>query len=164
MQDRIASDRVRRVLTGRSERVGPWEVVPLDPATRANVDDDMYGKHDRFGVDVSLQSAEAYYEFRPEAVVGRISPRPLLLVHGRANALHPIDEAYQLFSRAGEPKQLMELPTAQHLDWIQPGSPLYADTVSRVAAWLTTHLVTVSEDAGPGAMSRASATTKHARA
>ena len=35
MQDRIAQDRVQRVLTGQSQLVSPWEVVPLEPATRA---------------------------------------------------------------------------------------------------------------------------------
>lgn len=140
MQDRIAADRVQRVLTGRSQLVSPWEVVPLDPATHAHVEDDMYGNHERFGVDVSLQSAEAYYAFRPERVVDRISPRPLLIVHGVRNALHPIDEARRLYARAREPKELIELPTAQHLDWIQPGDPLYAATVPRIIDWFQHHV------------------------
>jgi hypothetical protein len=121
-------------------------VVPLDPTTRANVDDDMYGRHERFGVEVTLQSAEAYYGFRPEEVVGRLSPRPLLLVHGAQNPLHPIEEAYRLYCRAGEPKQLIELPTAQHLDWIQPGNPHFAETVSRIIAWLAAQLMAGSCD------------------
>ncbi len=140
MQDRIARDRVQRVLTGRSQLVSPCEVVPLEPRTRANVEEDMYGNHERFGVDVSLQSAEAYYAFRPELVVDRISPRPLLIVHGARNALHPVDEARSLYARAREPKVLMELPDAQHLDWIQPGHPLYMATIPRVVDWFQRHL------------------------
>jgi dienelactone hydrolase len=136
MQDRIADDRRRRALTGRSELVHPWEVVPLDPVTRRNVDADMYGNHARFATDgVSLQSAEAYYAFRPEAAAHRISPRPLLIVHGARNALHPIDEARRLYARAGEPKTLIELPDAAHLDWIQPDDPRYAVTVPRIVGW-----------------------------
>lgn len=140
IQDRIAEDRVRRVLTGQSERVSPWDVVPLDPATRENVDEDMYGNHARFGVDVTLQSAEAYYAFRPELVAERISPRPLLIVHGVRNALHPIDEAPSLFARASEPKELMEVPGGQHLDWIQPGHPLYQATIPRIIDWFRRYL------------------------
>jgi len=135
MQDRIAADRVQRVLTGRSERVSPWEVVSLDAPTQANVQEDMYGKHGRFGVDVSLQSAEAYYTFRPELVAGQISPRPLLIVHGQRNALHPIEEARSLYARAREPKELIEVPIGQHLDWIQPSDPLYATTIPQIVAW-----------------------------
>ena len=100
----------------------------------------MYGNHERFGMDVSLQSAEAYYAFRPELVVDRISPRPLLIVHGVRNALHPIDEARRLYARAREPKELIELPTAQHLDWIQPGDPMYAATVPRIIDWFEHHV------------------------
>jgi pimeloyl-ACP methyl ester carboxylesterase len=140
IQDRIATDRVQRVLTGTSQLVSPWEVVPLDPATRANVEEDMYGRHPRFGVDISLQSAEAYYAFRPEQVVWRISPRPLLIVHGARNALHPIDEARHLYARARSPKTLIELPEGQHLDWIQPGSPLYQATIPQIVHWFQQHL------------------------
>lgn len=140
MQDRIAGDRVQRVLTGRTQLVSPWEVVILDPTTRENVVEDMYGNHQRFGVDVSLQSAEAYYAFRPELVVDRIAPRPVLIVHGVRNALHPIDEARSLYARAQQPKELIEVTGGVHLDWIQPGDPLYATTIPRIVDWFRQHL------------------------
>ena len=140
MQDRIGEDRVRRVLTGRSLLVGPWEVVPLDPTTREIVVEEMYGKHERFGIEVSLQSAEAYYRFRPELVADRISPRPLLIVHGGRNALHPIDEARSLYAHAREPKELIEITDAHHLDWIEPGGPVYTTTLSRIIDWFRRHL------------------------
>jgi pimeloyl-ACP methyl ester carboxylesterase len=141
LQREIAEDRTRRTRTGRSRLVSPWVVVPLDPTTRANVDADMYGHHPRFAsADVSLQSAEAYYAFKPERVAHEISPRPLLIVHGALNELHPIDEAHSLYAHAGEPKELLELPTAHHLDWIQPGDPLYPDAIARIVAWLGQHL------------------------
>lgn len=146
IQDRIAKDRVRRVITGRSQLVSPWEVVPLDPDTNENVQEDMYGNHERFGVDVSLQSAEAYYTFRPELVASRISPRPLLIVHGVRNALHPIDEARSLYANAQEPKKLIEIPSGNHLNWIQPGDPLYKEIVPQIVDWFRQHLpVTVEE-------------------
>jgi alpha-beta hydrolase superfamily lysophospholipase len=154
MQDRIAHDRVQRVLTGRSQLVSPWDVVPLDPATRVNVDEDMYGNHERFGVDVSLQSAEAYYAFRPELAVDRISPRPLLIVHGVRNALHPIDEARSLYARAGEPKELIEVAEGHHLDWIQPGDPLYAATIPRIIGWFERQLpVKAAQTSAAGTLS-----------
>ena len=145
MQERIADDRVRRVLTGHSQLVSPWEVVPLDPTTREIVQVEMYGKHDRFGIEVSLQSAEAYYRFRPELVVDRISPRPLLIVHGSRNALHPIDEARSLYAHAGEPKELIEIADAHHLDWIEPGSPAYTTTHSSIIDWFRRHLPVEAE-------------------
>ncbi len=140
IQDRIAGDRVRRVLTGQSQKVSPWEVVPLDPVTRVRVDEDMYGRFDAFGVEVTLQSAEAYYAFRPELVVDQISPRPLLIVHGVRNALHPIDEARSLYACAREPKDLIEIPEGHHLDWIEPGHPLYLATIPHIVNWFRQHL------------------------
>ncbi|MDP9366469.1 MAG: alpha/beta fold hydrolase [Chloroflexota bacterium] len=154
MQDRIADDRVRRVLTGRSQLVSPWQVVNLDPTTRANVDEDMYGRHERFGVDVSLQSAEAYYAFHPELVVDRISPRPVLFVHGRRNALHPIDEAHALHARAGQPKELIEIADGHHLDWIQPEDPRYPGTMSRILDWFRQHLPTTASQPSPVSVGR----------
>jgi uncharacterized protein len=151
MQARIAEDRRRRARTGRSELVHPWEVVPLDPVTRANVDADMYANHARFATDgVTLRSAEAYYEFRPEEAVGRISPRPVLIVHGVRNGLHPVAEARRLFAAAGEPKELIELPEAHHLDWIQPGDPQYAATVPRIVDWFRRHLAPAGAAGAPG--------------
>jgi pimeloyl-ACP methyl ester carboxylesterase len=141
LQAAIVADRSERVRTGRSRLVSPWVVVPLDPHTRQNVDEDMYGNHPRFAQsEVTLQSAEAFYAFRPELVVDRFSPRPLLIVHGQENALHPIAEARSLFARAGAPKELIEIPGAHHLDWIQPGDPLYRAYVPRIVAWLQRNL------------------------
>lgn len=154
IQDRLTADRVERVLTGRSQLVSPWEIVFLDPTTRANVDEDMYGNHQRFGVDMSLQSAEAYYAFRPELVVDRISPRPLLIVHGGRNALHPIDEARSLYARAREPKDLIEIAAGQHLDWIQPGDPLYATTVPRIIDWFRQRLPSEAMHGSPAWLHR----------
>jgi alpha-beta hydrolase superfamily lysophospholipase len=142
VQEAIAADRIERARTGWSRLVSPWIVVPLDPHTRQNVDEDMYGNHPRFAQSpVTLQSAEAYYAFQPELAAERISPRPLLIVHGQRNALHSIEEARRLYGRAGEPKELIEIPSAHHLDWIQPSDPLYAEYVPRIVSWLQGNLL-----------------------
>jgi pimeloyl-ACP methyl ester carboxylesterase len=51
-------------------------------------------------------------EFRPwpespEAVVGRIAPTPLLLVHGRDDHFFDEEEAWRLYRAAGRPKRLL---------------------------------------------------------
>lgn len=137
MLDQIDEDRRRRVVTGRSRLVSPWDVVPLDPSTWVLVEEDMYGRHARFGVDITLRSAEAYYAFRPERVVHQISPRPLLIVHGADNELHPVEEARSLYAHAREPKELMEIPGGKHLDWIVLDSPVRGQVLSRIVQWLT---------------------------
>ncbi|MFW6118072.1 MAG: alpha/beta hydrolase [Chloroflexota bacterium] len=63
--------------------------------------------------------------------IDRISPRPLLLVHGDADELIPLEHAYRLYQTAGEPRELKIIPGAMHrlrveeaamdfvLDWLK---------------------------------------------
>lgn len=50
----------------------------------------------------------------PITAVSRISPRPLLLIHGVADTLIPPRASEELFARAGEPKALWLAPNAGH--------------------------------------------------
>jgi dipeptidyl aminopeptidase/acylaminoacyl peptidase len=63
--------------------------------------------------------------------IDKISPRPLLLVHGDADELIPLEHAYKLYQKAKEPKELKIIPGARHkmrlekaamafvLDWLK---------------------------------------------
>jgi dipeptidyl aminopeptidase/acylaminoacyl peptidase len=63
--------------------------------------------------------------------IDKISPRPLLLVHGDADELIPLEHAHRLYQKAGEPKELKIIPGAMHrlrleeeamacvLDWLK---------------------------------------------
>ena len=59
-----------------------------------------------------IERASAPYD--PRDYVGRISPRPLLLLHGEHDPLIPLAHAQQLFARAGEPKTLYVIPRGGH--------------------------------------------------
>jgi fermentation-respiration switch protein FrsA (DUF1100 family) len=50
----------------------------------------------------------------PIDVVQRIAPRPLLLIHGEADDLIPVDNAYALYRRAGQPCELWIVPEVGH--------------------------------------------------
>ena len=63
---------------------------------------------------------------RPEgltAVIDRIAPVPLLIVHGTVDWLVPPDHARTLFERAGEPKSLVMLEGAMHAEYMLPQDP-----------------------------------------
>jgi pimeloyl-ACP methyl ester carboxylesterase len=69
----------------------------------------------------------------PHEVVEKISPTPLLVVHGDADAYFPVEHAHQLFEAASEPKEL----------WLEPGfghaeNAASAELLARIAAWLLT--------------------------
>lgn len=67
----------------------------------------------------------------PHEVVEKISPTPLLVVHGDADAYFPVEHAHQLFEAAGEPKEL----------WLEAGfghaeNAASAALLDRIAGWL----------------------------
>lgn len=67
----------------------------------------------------------------PHEVVEKISPTPLLVVHGDADAYFPVEHAHQLFDAAREPKEL----------WLEPGfghaeNAASDDLLQRIARWL----------------------------
>lgn len=50
---------------------------------------------------------------RPLDYVSRVAPRPILFIHGTADRVAPVSDAYTMYEVAGEPKEL----------WISEGSP-----------------------------------------
>jgi len=58
--------------------------------------------------------AANFKKVAPIKWIEKISPRPLLLVHGDRDDLVPIEHAQRLFQKAGEPKKLIILPGAGH--------------------------------------------------
>ncbi len=55
-------------------------------------------------------------QMRPIDVIGRISPRPILITHGVVDEIVPIRHAYTLFKAAEEPKELWIVPGAHHVE------------------------------------------------
>ena len=123
---RSEADREFRVTGSRSELVSPWEIVPLDldRSTQEYVDETP-AIQSGFGHPTSLESADMIMRFRPEEAVGDIAPRPLLIVHGSDNRLHPPEEAQSLYDRAGEPKELLFLKGAGHTEWMGDRHPTF---------------------------------------
>ena len=46
------------------------------------------------------------FDFRAEDVVGKIAPRPLLLIHAANDSVTPTEQSIALFERAGQPVEL----------------------------------------------------------
>jgi alpha/beta superfamily hydrolase len=80
----------------------------------------------------SIEEWERGFEtITPIDWIDKISPRPLLLVHGDADELIPLDHAQKLYQKAKEPKELKIIHGAKHkmrlekaamafvLDWIR---------------------------------------------
>ncbi|KAL6055452.1 hypothetical protein QOT17_016729 [Balamuthia mandrillaris] len=76
---------------------------------------------------------------QPKEVVHRISPRPLMLIHGKDDHLCPFSHSLLLFERASEPKEFWEVSTAAHaVPFDTVGSPrVYHE---RVRGFIHRHL------------------------
>lgn len=75
---------------------------------------------------------------RPVDVIGQLSPRALLLIHGGSDELTPVENAYRLYAAAGEPKQLYILPEVGHGGFFQVEPIEYP---RRILAFLDQYLV-----------------------
>ena len=134
---RLEADRVKRVLTGQSERVHSHEIMLPDPATRA-VREERQKACPEWDVSLLLESADAILEFRPEEVVQRIAPRAMLWIHAGDDVLVPPGESRRMYERAGEPKRLVILEGLGHYDtYVGAG---FAAMVGHTVSWFREHL------------------------
>jgi uncharacterized protein len=76
-------------------------------------------------------------DVRPVAVIGKISPRPIFIIHGLADTLVPPDNSKRNFAAAGEPKEIWWVPGAEHVRSIDVAPAEYK---SRVVQFFTQSL------------------------
>jgi len=112
---RSAADRVRRVLTGRSEFVERSEILLPDRQSAELAAAQRRGNPGAVSA-IPLEFIDDTLEFHPEWVVDKISPRPLLLITTDDDRLVPPDESEALYAKAGEPKKLVVLKGWGHYE------------------------------------------------
>jgi fermentation-respiration switch protein FrsA (DUF1100 family) len=140
---RIEADRIKRVMTGSSETVRFGEILigsPMAKEGRRRIVEEIAPASPPYHTpDATLQTAERIMEYRPEEVVARLSPRPLLIMHGDADDLTPFEEAESLYKRGGDPKRLVVLPGAYHHDVYL--DPLFWDVMKIAIDWFRQWLI-----------------------
>jgi len=134
-RSRLREDRSARVRTGQSAPVDPLEIVLPDPASRAFLEG-VYREFPQMQCEVTLETGEALVEFSPEALVERIAPRPLLLIHGADDRLVPADESRSLHARARDPRRLQIIPGMGHFDWLMASSAAFRRVMDAATRFL----------------------------
>ncbi len=81
-----------------------------------------------------VESLEDLMTFRLVDVVDRISPTPVLFIHGEDDDLVDVEQAYELYEKAREPKVLKIIKGAGHVVPIEKANPL-------IINWFKKHLM-----------------------
>ena len=139
----IRKDQVQRVLTGKSKKIPHQEFAHPGGAVglvASQFQKDITALKQEPVPEFTLQSAEAYYDFRPELEAGNISPTPLLIVHGTRANFYSVDEARCVYEAAAEPKTLIWIEGGIHLEWIHPDSELSRPGIGQVVKWFVDNL------------------------
>ncbi|MGH7766261.1 MAG: alpha/beta hydrolase [Candidatus Binatia bacterium] len=117
----LEEGRRHRERTGKSLMVPRFDIVPIPERLRQNI---SAGSITEF----PAETAQSMVDFRADEMVGRIAPRPLLLLHSANDSVTPTEESIELFKRAKQPVELHLLSEVDHF--------MFGEENSRV-----THLV-----------------------
>lgn len=105
--DMLRKGKAHRKKTGESLMMGRWDIVPIPKHLRGHM-----GKH--VTMEFPVETAQSMYDFQANMVVGKIAPRPLLLLHAADDSVTPTDQSLQLFAHAKQPCDLMLLSGIDH--------------------------------------------------
>jgi dipeptidyl aminopeptidase/acylaminoacyl peptidase len=117
-----------RAQHGKSMMVPRFDIVPIPVHLRGNL---APGSHFEFPFEV----VESMYNFRANDVVGKIAPRPLLLLHPSNDSVTPTEQSIDLFNLAGQPTDLFLVSEVDHF-LLQEGNDLVINLVDN---WLAKH-------------------------
>ena len=129
---RLEADRISCALTGSSEFVDRSVIAPPDPEAQST-----HAKQQQ-RPKIRLESGQAIIEFKPEGMVERISPRPLLMIVATNDTRVAPDVSLPTFDRAREPKKLVILNGVDHHAIYE--LPARTDLLAAVLPWLKEHL------------------------
>lgn len=124
----LKEGREHRARTGKSLMVPRYDIVPIRPELRHNL---APGSILEFPFDV----VESMYSFRANDVVGRIAPRPLLLLHPAKDTVTPTEQSVDLFAHAGQPTDLHLIAGVDHFMFAESNTIV----INLLRDWLTLH-------------------------
>ena len=104
---------------GETLMVPRYDIVPIRPELRSHV---AKGSILEFPYEV----VESMYAFNANDVVGKIAPRPLLLMHAAHDTVTPTEQSVDLFQYAGQPTDLHLVAGVDHF-MLSEGNPLVID-------------------------------------
>ena len=105
--DMLAEGKRHRAATGKSLMVPRYDIVPIPPHLRANVNSTSHQM-------MTAETAQSMFDFQANDVVGQIAPRPLLLLHPAVDSVTPTQQSIDLFGHSKQPTELHLISDADH--------------------------------------------------
>ena len=121
----LQDGREQRARTGQSLMVPRYDIVPIPPHLRGNL---AKGSIEMF----PAETAQSMFDFRADDVVGKIAPRPLLLLHAANDSVTPTEQSIELFKRSGQPAELHLFSDVDHFMFAEHSTRVW----SAVRNWL----------------------------
>lgn len=103
----LVAGAAHRKRTGESMMVSRYDIVPIPEHLRGHLATNSV-------MEFPVETAQSMLDFRADDVVGRIAPRPLLLMHAAKDSVCPSSQSIELFRRAGQPSELHLLADVDH--------------------------------------------------
>ena len=137
MLERSESDRVRRTLTGESERANRSEILLPDRQSAALAA--AARKDNPNAIDtLPLEFIDETLQFHAEWVVDKIAPRPILFITTDDDRLVPPEESESLYAKAGEPKKLITLGSYGHYEvYVEPA---FSEVMDPTVEWFQQYM------------------------
>jgi hypothetical protein len=108
--DMLKRGREHRERTGQSLMVPRYDIVPIPEHLRGTMKKKKGDSLDFF----AAETAQSMYDFKAEEVIGRIAPRPVLLMHASKDSVTPTEQSVEMFKHAGQPTELHLFADADH--------------------------------------------------
>jgi pimeloyl-ACP methyl ester carboxylesterase len=115
----LEEGRTHRARTGQPLMVPRYDIVPIPEHLRTHV---LPGSIQMFDSD----TAQSMFDFRANDVVGRIAPRPLLLLHSSDDHVTPVEQSIELFQHAGQPTELHLFADTDHFMFAEGNARVHA--------------------------------------
>ena len=103
----LAEGKRHRERTGASLMVPRYDIVPIPPHLRTNLAKDSIH-------EFPVETAQSMFDFRADDVIGKIAPRPVLLLHSSVDSVTPTEQSIEMFKCAGQPCDLHLFAETDH--------------------------------------------------
>ena len=121
--------RAQRAKTGESIKISRYDIVPIPEGMRGNLAPGSI-------MEFPLETVESMLAFRANDVVGKIAPRPLLLLHASTNSVTPTEQSIVLFQKAGMPTDLHLVANVDHFMFAENNDLV----IEIIRTWLNKYL------------------------